>query len=237
MVNLKKINLETQIKEFEKMCKQMEQRTDYQEDYSWRHNLRIDGIDEDPWEKWEVTEEKVKRLLRDKLEMDGIRFERVHRVGAPRSAAHSSSPSPQLPRSIVARFVSFKDRENTLVNAKKLKNTNIYINEDLCDASLQLRKDQLLQLREARAAGKVAYFRHTKLVTHERTRTRPGTSGDGVSRGGTGTVTSGGGTAATMTPAPPTTVPTTAPEPATPGTGGTQRTSTLRPSKDKKTRK
>ncbi|KAK4307938.1 hypothetical protein Pmani_020330 [Petrolisthes manimaculis] len=50
----------------------------------------------------------------------------------------------------------------------KLKNTNIYINEDLCESLVTARKIQLSELKKARADGKIAYISHTKLVIRER---------------------------------------------------------------------
>lgn len=49
-----------------------------------------------------------------------------------------------------------------------MKHTNIYINEDLCESSVNARKVQLPDLKRARAEGKIAYFNHTKLVILER---------------------------------------------------------------------
>lgn len=53
-------------------------------------------------------------------------------------------------------------------NATKLRGTKIYINDDLCPASQDKRRQQLPLLQRARSEGKIAYFRHTKLVIRER---------------------------------------------------------------------
>lgn len=54
------------------------------------------------------------------------------------------------------------------LNSSKLKTTQVYINEDLCESSVQLRKGQLPELKKARLEGKVTYFSHTKLVIKEK---------------------------------------------------------------------
>lgn len=141
-------------------------RVDQQEDYSRRNNVRIDGLKEEVWEKEEVTQDKVVRLLQDKLEMREPKLEVVHRVGQPN---FPGGGSPNRPRTIIARFTSIRDRDAALRNAYKLRNTDVYINEDLCAASVQLRKEKLPEMKRARAAGRIAYFRHTRLVTHDRT--------------------------------------------------------------------
>ncbi len=104
----------------------LQSRTYYQEDYSRRNNLRFDGLDESPNETWEETQVKIQQLLRDKLEIGTIQLERAPRVG--------SKFSSTRPRTIVARFSKFEDRQSTLRNSAELKNANIYINEDLCEA-------------------------------------------------------------------------------------------------------
>lgn len=49
----------------------------FQEDYSRRNNIRIDGVEERPNEKWEIM-----RLVREKLVMGGVQLERAHHVGS-----------------------------------------------------------------------------------------------------------------------------------------------------------
>ena len=142
--------------------RKIQNRLDYQEDYSRRNNLRIDGLDEKNNETWEETEEKVQRLLRDTLGMGAVALERAHRVGP------SSRPGAARPRAIVARFCSFPDRQRALRNSAKLRNTNIYLNEDLCESSVQARKAQLPALKKAKADGKIAFFSHTRLIIRDR---------------------------------------------------------------------
>ncbi|KAK3890813.1 hypothetical protein Pcinc_005258 [Petrolisthes cinctipes] len=114
---------------------QLQSRIDYQKDYSRRNNLRFDGLDETPNETWEETQVKIQHLMRDKLEMGVIQLERAHRVGPKYTSTR--------PRTVVARFRKFEDRQAALRNSAKLKNTNIYINEDLCESSVTARKVQL----------------------------------------------------------------------------------------------
>lgn len=49
-------------------------------------------------------------------------------------------------------------------NVSKLRGTRNYISEDLSPASQSIRKAQLPLLKQAISEGKVAYFRHTKLI-------------------------------------------------------------------------
>lgn len=162
---LKKEIVEQKNKKYEEEMDVIKKKLNYQEDYSRRNNLRIDGLEEDPGENWEITQNKVQRLTREKLGMGEVQLERAHRVG---SSLRGRDGEPSRPRTIVARFCRFSDRQQALRNSPKLKNTNIYLNEDLCEASVQERKAQLPELRKARAEGKIAYFSYTKLVVKER---------------------------------------------------------------------
>ena len=133
---------------------------DYLEDQSRRNNLRFEGIVEETGENWEQTAKKVEVIVREKLGItDTIQIERAHRVGK-----HNS----ERPRLVVAKFLRFNDRENILRSSGKLKGTNIYINEDLCETSQAKRRSQLPQLKQARSQGKIAYFVHTRLVIKDR---------------------------------------------------------------------
>lgn len=162
---LKKEIAELKNRKYEEEMDVIKKKLNYQEDYSRRNNLRIDGLEEDPGENWEILHDKVQRLTREKLGMGEVQLERAHRVG---SSLRGHDGEPLRPRTIVARFCRYSDRQQALRNSPKLKNTNIYLNEDLCEASVQVRKAQLPELRKARAEGKIAYFSYTKLVVKER---------------------------------------------------------------------
>ena len=143
----------------EKICT-LEKRTNYMEDYSRRSNLQIAGMEErQGGETWEQTAVAVSGLLENKLGLPNIDLERAHRVG--QRLLHR-------PRPVIVRFKNYCDREAVLRNVAKLRGTKIFINEDLCPASQALKNEQLPLLKQARAEGKIAYFRHTKLVIRER---------------------------------------------------------------------
>lgn len=158
-----KMNMEKLTKELDASNQKvhiLEDRCNYQEDYSRRNNVRISGVGErSGGETWEQTASAVTFLCADKLQLPGLVLERAHRVGQRRDAG---------PRPIVARFTRYCDREAVMRNARKLRGTNIYINDDLCAASQAQRNAQMPQLKAARAQGKVAYFRHTRLVIKEK---------------------------------------------------------------------
>ena len=87
-----------------------------------------------------------------------MEIERAHRVGKFMS---------DKPRPVIAKFLRFTDKQNILRNSRKLKGTNVFINEDLCEASMVKRRDLLPQLKQARGQGKIAYFSHARLVIQD----------------------------------------------------------------------
>ncbi|KAI8517875.1 hypothetical protein Bbelb_038920 [Branchiostoma belcheri] len=139
---------------------EMANKLDYIENQSRRNNLIFDGIKDDRKETWEQSETKVKEVLRNKLRLntDNIEIERAHRNGKP----------GDRPRPIVVKLLRYKDKQNILRQAKMLKGTQIFINEDFSDKIRQKRKDLQPALRAARERGQVAYIRFDKLVISDR---------------------------------------------------------------------
>ena len=95
-----------------------------------RNNLQFMGIKEKSGvesEKWEESEVKVKVFLQDKLglETEEIIIERVHRIG---------KKEEEKRRTVIAKFLNYKQREKVLNKYKELKlwEDQIYINEDFC---------------------------------------------------------------------------------------------------------
>ena len=92
------------------------------EDRSRRCNLRIDGVTEKKGETWEQCEEEIQNIFKEKLGIKNINIERAHRS--------KGKTSSNKPRTIVCKLLSYKQKKEVLKNAKKLKGSNIFINED-----------------------------------------------------------------------------------------------------------
>lgn len=101
----------------------------------------------------------VSKLFEEKLQLPDVKLERAHRTGP---------VSTQRTRVVVARLERFSDQEAVLRNARKLKGSDIYIDEDLCPASQNIRRNQLPLMKKAREEGKIAFFRHTRLIIKDR---------------------------------------------------------------------
>ncbi|KAK3893888.1 hypothetical protein Pcinc_002327 [Petrolisthes cinctipes] len=91
---------------------ELTRRSNYQEDYNRRSNLRFTGIQEHHGETWEETAVTVTKLIEEKLQLPAVKLERAHRTGP---------VIPTRQRVIVARFERFGEREAVLRNSRKQK--------------------------------------------------------------------------------------------------------------------
>ena len=154
-LQLKKSNEET-------ICmKELKKQINKQEDYSRKNNIRIDGVKELPQENHEQTQQKIESIIKNDLKLENCKIEIAHRIQV------SKNPS-SVPRTIIARLYNVSDRNEILRNSWKLKKTGIWINEDLCEATVSARKQQLPDLKAAKNAGKIAYFVRDRLIVKER---------------------------------------------------------------------
>ncbi|XP_057304910.1 uncharacterized protein LOC130641911 [Hydractinia symbiolongicarpus] len=130
----------THIKTGDEKLKDLKEKLREMEDRSRRNNLRIDGLAEHEKGSWEDCKQKVKNLLKQKLNLENIIIERIHRV--------RPMTEKEGPRTIVAKLLNWEDKEAILMNAKKLKNTCIYIYEDFSAATRLIRKEKWIEVRD-----------------------------------------------------------------------------------------
>ena len=131
-------------------------------------NSRIDGIPEEPDETWEDTESKAKVALESKLNLPfKVEIERAHRTGKVNRRSDDNASSTR-PRTVICRLVSWKQKDPILKAARIVKPDGMFVNEDLAAETLQRRKDELPKLKQAKQAGKIAYFVLDKLIIKDR---------------------------------------------------------------------
>ncbi|XP_065662940.1 uncharacterized protein LOC136085553 [Hydra vulgaris] len=119
-------------------------------DRSRRNNLRFVGIEESENETWEESEEKVRETLRNKLKIqEHFVIDRAHRVGKKEPRENRKK------RSIVVRFLNYKDKAIILNKYNKLKLWNewLYINEDFSEYTTELQKKFFKDAKELRSKG------------------------------------------------------------------------------------
>lgn len=151
-------SLKQKSEEIYQSLNEIRDKADDLENRSRRNNLCFDGIPEQQQESWDDCEARIQELINNKLGIETpCIIERAHRVG--RKQAGRSRP-----RTIVAKFLSYKAREAILKARKNLKGTNIYVREDFSDIVNAKRRELLPKLKEARQQGSIAYLRYDKLV-------------------------------------------------------------------------
>ena len=126
------------------------------EDYSRRKNIRIDGIDENVNENWEQTQVKVQKMIDEKMNINDVKVEYAHRL--------KNNENQRGPRTIIAQLNRAVDKDIVLRNSHNLKGSHTYINEVLSELTNQKRKEKLQEMKNARSAGKIAYFVKDKLI-------------------------------------------------------------------------
>ena len=141
----------------------------YSESYSRRENLKFIGIVENTTGSTnnrnaakssdslqsENTKDVLFKFLEDELNITDARkrieFQRVHRLGKPRSSGD--------PRPIIARFHRYQDREEVMQKARaKLKGKDYAVFEDIPKELYELRKRQQSKLKRATQDGLKAFF-------------------------------------------------------------------------------
>ncbi|KAK3891048.1 hypothetical protein Pcinc_005052 [Petrolisthes cinctipes] len=60
---------------------ELTRRSNYQEDYNRRSNLRFTGIQEHHGETWEEMAVTVTKLIEEKIQLPAVKLERAHRTG------------------------------------------------------------------------------------------------------------------------------------------------------------
>ena len=126
---------------------------------SKRCNLIFSGVEQDSAETWEQTEEKVNDIIREKIEIDrDVKFERVHRI--------LNGPIVNGAKLIVAMFSCFKDKEEVLRKARKLKVTDIYVEQDFSRRTRTKRKKLFAFRKKLQERGDIskAIVTYDKLV-------------------------------------------------------------------------
>lgn len=141
--------------------KEMEEKMAEMEDRCRRNNLRFDGIEENGNETWEESEEKLKAFLKTKLGIENnVTIERAHRTG---------KLDGEKPRTIIAKFLSYKTKTKVLkeFKEKKLWEEHLYINEDFSTKTREKRKELFKKAKELRNLGKYAHVVYNKLIVKD----------------------------------------------------------------------
>ena len=73
----------------------------------------------------------------------------------------------QLPRTVVLKLLSYKDKVDIMENVNKLKWSGIYVNEDFSKETLEIRRELWKDVKRLRDEWKYAVLQYDKIVTHD----------------------------------------------------------------------
>ena len=109
------------------------------EDRSRRNNIRVEVIPGSENEGWDVTEEKLRKVVKDKLDIENVVIERAHRVNRNNDNNENNDQS-RKPPTVIAKLLHFKDKQDILHEAKSHKIRNFYVKEHFSRETLAIRK-------------------------------------------------------------------------------------------------
>ena len=125
----------------------------YLEAYSRRENIKFMNIEEGPQDQPEDTEEILRDLLERELgyvDARNVNFQRVHRT---------ENTKEGNPRPILARFLRYKDVQNTFSLGSRLKGSKFQMFRDLRTEIVKRRRVQMETFKTAKRRGIPAAFR------------------------------------------------------------------------------
>ncbi|XP_044172207.1 uncharacterized protein LOC122956582 [Acropora millepora] len=122
--------------------------------YTRRENIKIFGIEDKRGESNTRTEELVRIMVREKMnipkeDVERFQFERVHRISTRQDMVRSSKPRP-----IIAKFSFYKDKEFMWSFVKNLKGSGIEIANDFSKEIDEIRQKLYPVLKGAKRTGK-----------------------------------------------------------------------------------
>ena len=116
---------------------------------------------------YQSRETKLERNVKGKCRkylMKSLVLKMFKLKGAHRSKRSKSNNNSGKPRTIVCKLLNYKQKEEILSNAKKLKGSNVFINEDFCYETMQYRKILWEEVKNLRGQGKIAYLNYRSIV-------------------------------------------------------------------------
>ena len=135
------------------------------QDRSRRNNIRVEDIPGSENEIWDVTEEKLKKVIKHELDFENVVIDQAHRVKR-NNDNNEKNDQTRKPPTVVAKLLHFKDKQDILLEAKSRKIRNFYFKEDFSRETLAIRKglwNEVFRLREEE--GKFAVINYDRIYS------------------------------------------------------------------------
>ncbi|XP_077511941.1 uncharacterized protein LOC144122734 [Amblyomma americanum] len=121
-----------QVAQMSEVIERLEERIDDLDNRSRRCNLIVYGLSESEEETKETLRERVnKDIVQDKLDLDAVAIERIHRLG---------QPAGNKIRPVIMKLLDYREKESILKRGFKLKNSDLSIGEDFSRKIRDIRK-------------------------------------------------------------------------------------------------
>ena len=98
-------------------------------------------------------------MLKELLHIGSVEIERAQRAGRKNRNKLTT---------IVCELLQFKDKQNILRKAKLLIGTNIIINEDYCQDTVDYGKELWEEVKVLRSQGKIAYLNYSRIIFRDK---------------------------------------------------------------------
>ena len=98
-------------------------------------------------------------MLKERLDIKNVEIERAHRAGR---------KSRNKARTIVCKLLRFKNKQKILRKAKLLKGTNLFINEDYCQGTVEYRKELWEEVKVLGSQRKIAYLKYRSIISRDK---------------------------------------------------------------------
>ena len=102
-------------------------------------------------------EEEIQKVFNEKAGVKNVQIDWVHRSN------RSKNNNSEKPRTVVCKLLNYKQKEEILRNAKKLKGSKVFINEDFC-YEMMGRKELWEEVKNLWNQGKIAYLNYRSIV-------------------------------------------------------------------------
>ena len=146
--------------------------SEYLENQSRRNNIKLLGMPEsESGETWDQSEKFFKDQVKASLQIEEkIEVERAHRVGQKREffTRPDGSKVKARPRPIIAKIKNWKQKESIIKAARSIRPDGIKFIEDFSQRTLDKRNALVPKLKEAREAGKLAFFVTNRLIIKDK---------------------------------------------------------------------
>ena len=120
------------------------------EDRSRRNNISYEGIPGSENEGWDVTEDKLRKFIKDELDIENVVIEQAHMVKR-NNDNNENNDQTRKPPAVVAKSFYFKDKQDILHEVKSRKIRNFHFKEHFSRETLAIRKglwNEVFRLRE-----------------------------------------------------------------------------------------